>query len=177
MDEELGKIVKKLGLQKLWDKDFIKEDYGSSITAAFDGGKRVRPLFNWAYYLIPQGSIFPLHKLLSDESWQVCLGGPVDLHMVINGEIKTVRVGSNIFDEEKLLYIVPQNTWFAAEPAPQSKFSLITHCVSPGWAPEDDIAGFYDEMIKIAPKHPEFIKKYSWPKDRKIYTSHDDYKI
>lgn len=176
MDKEIKRIVEKLELQSLWDKDFIKEEYGSDLYMSFDEGKRIRPLFNWAYYLIPQGCIFPLHKLLSDESWQFCLGGPVDLHIIKNKKIETIRIGPDIFNEEKLFYIVPKNTWFAAETAPQSKFTLVTHCVSPGWAPEDDIAGFYEEMIKLAPEHFEFVKRYSWPKDRKIYTAHDTYK-
>ena len=81
MDAELKKIIDKLGLQKLWDEDFIKEDYCSDITVHLEENKP-RPLFNWAYYLIPQGCIFPLHKLLSDESGQYCLGGPVDLFMI-----------------------------------------------------------------------------------------------
>lgn len=176
MDKEITAIVKKLDLQKLWEKDFIKEDYCSKITVPSEHSAESRPLFNWAYYLIPQGCIFPLHKLLSDESWQYGLGGAVDLFLIKNGEIETVRIGPNIFENEQLFFIVEKNTWFAATPAPQSKFTLVTHCVSPGWVPQDDIAGYYDEMIQLAPKHPEFIKKFSWPNDRKAYVLHDSYK-
>ncbi len=171
---EMERIVQKLGLQPLWDHDYIKEDYCSDVTIPMRNG--IRPLFNWAYYLIPEGTIFPLHKLLSDESWQYCLGGPIDLFFIENGDIKTVRIGPNIFEEEQLFYVVKRNTWFAATPAQGSKYTLITHCVSPGWVPEDDIAGFYEEMIKLAPKHPDFVKKFSWPEKRKIYTAHDSYK-
>ncbi len=176
MDDEIEKIVQKLGLRKLWDTDFIKEEYCSDIIIQTEDEKRYRPLFNWAYYLIPQGGIFPLHKLLSDESWQFCLGGPVDLFLINNGKIETVRIGPNIFNDEKLFYIVKKHTWVAATPTSKSKFTLITHCVSPGWSPEDDIAGYYEDMIKLAPDYPDFIKKFSWPSTRKIYTLHDIYK-
>ena len=176
MQSEIDNIVKKLGLQKLWDKDFIKEDYCSDIVMQFDEGKRSRPLFNWAYYMILHGGIFPLHKLLSDESWQYCLGGAIDLFILKNGDIETVRVGPDIFNDEKLFYVVEKNTWFAAAPVPNCKYSLVTHCVSPGWSAADDIGGFHEDMIKLAPKHPDFIKKYSWPDSRKIYTEHDYYK-
>ena len=165
MDTEIKEIIKTLGLQKLWDDDFIKEGYSSDI---FIGeGKKRRPLFNWAYYMVLSGGIFPLHKLLSDESWQYCLGGAIDLFLIKNGEIETVRVGPNISKGEQLLYIVEKNTWFAAQPVTGAKFSLVTHCVAPGWDPEDDIAGFYEEMIQLAPKHNDFITKYSWPKKQK----------
>lgn len=172
---EIKKIVDKLGLQKLWDDDFIKEDYGSNITVQLEP-TRARPLFNWAYYLIPEGSIFPLHKLLSDESWQYCLGGPIDLYLIKNNKIEVVRVGPSIFDGEQLLHIVERETWFAASPAPGSGYTLITHCVSPGWVPEDDIPGYYDEMIKLAPEYSDFVKRYSWPKNRKAYVMHESYK-
>lgn len=175
MDQEIQKIIEKLGLQKLWDNDFIKEDYCSDIFIEIKADKP-RPLFNWAYYLIPNGCIFPLHKLLSDESWQYCLGGPIDLYLINKGNIEIVRIGPDIFKDEKLFYIVKKNTWFAATPAPHSKFTLITHCVSPGWVPEDDIPGYYNDMIKLAPAHPNFIKKYSWPDCRSAFTQHSDYK-
>lgn len=172
----MEKIVEKLGLQNLWGEDFIKEDYCSDVAIQVGDSKKSRPLFNWAYYLIPQGCIFPLHTLLSDESWQFCLGGPVDLFLINDGEVETVRVGPSILEDEKLFYIVKKNTWFAATPAPKSKFTLITHCVSPGWVPEDDLPGYYEEMIKLAPKHPDFVKKYCWPKNRTAYVMHDSYK-
>lgn len=174
--DQIQKIIQKLGLEKLWEEDFIKEDYCSDIEIILGNHGRPRPLFNWAYYLIPKGCIFPLHKLLSDESWQFCLGGPLDLYMIVDGRIETIRIGQDIFNDEKLLYIIKKDTWFAATPAPNTDFTLITHCVSPGWVPQDDIAGFYDEMIELAPDHPEFVKKFSWPQARKIYTMHDSYK-
>jgi uncharacterized protein len=174
MNYEIEKVVAKLGLKKLWDNDYVKEDYCSDVIIQINDKKRV--LFNWAYYLIPQGCIFPLHKLLSDESWHYCLGGPIDLFLLQKEVIHTIRVGPNIFKNEQLFYIVKKNTWFAAKPAPNVKFSLISHCVSPGWDPEDDIAGFYAKMIKMFPKHHKFIKKYCWPADRKVYTFHESYK-
>ena len=176
MDLEIHKIVEKLGLQKLWDEDFIKEDYCSDTIIQIEDSKQSRPLFNWAYYLITEGCIFPLHKLLSDESWQYCLGGSVDLFLIKNGNIEKVRIGPNIFEDEKLFYVVQKNTWFAATPAHGSKFTLITHCVSPGWVPEDDIAGYYEDMIKLASNRPDFIKKFSWPSNRKSYVMHECYK-
>jgi len=176
VDIEIKKIVDRLGLQKLWNEDFIKEDYCSDVIIQTREPKRSRPLFNWAYYLIPQGCIFPLHKLLSDESWQYCLGGPIDLFLMENGDIKKIRIGPDIFKAEELFFIVKKDTWFAATPAPHSKFTLITHCVSPGWVPEDDIPGYYEDMIKLAPSHSDFIEKYSWPKNRSAYVMHDSYK-
>lgn len=176
MDSEIEAVIKKLGLQKLWDQDFLKEGYCSKILIQPEHSPEKRPLFNWAYYLIPQGCVFPLHKLLSDESWQYCLGGPIDLFLIENEEIKKVRVGPDIFSDQQIFYIVEKNTWFAATPAPESKFTLVSHCVSPGWIPQDDIAGYYDEMIALAPKHVEFIKKFSWPKSKETRPSHEAYK-
>lgn len=171
----MQEVIDQLKLNTLWDDDYIKEDYNSNILIDLENPKRRRPLFNWCYYLIPKGSIFPLHKLLSDESWHYCLGGPVDLFLIKNGNIETVRIGPNIFNAEKLFFIVPNNTWFAATPALESDYTLVTHCVSPGWHPEDDIPGKYDEMIRILPDEPEFVKKYSWPQIREDYTNHKEY--
>lgn len=160
MDEEVKNIIEKIGLVELINGHYIKEDYCSESLLWKD-----LPLFNWAYYLIQEGQIFPLHKLLSEESWQICLGGPVDLFLLNEGEIETVRIGKDLFQDERLLYIVKKETWFAVKPAHGTKYSLITHCVSPGWTPERDIPGYYDEMIKLLPSNPEFVREYSWPEN------------
>lgn len=162
MDEDIKRIVEKLGMSPLLDSHYIKEVCSSEINFS------ERPLYNWAYYLIPEGTIFPLHKLLSDESWNFCLGGPLDLFILKEGGIETIRIGNNIFDNENLFYLVKSNTWFAAKCAPGTKFTLIMHCVSPGWVLSDDIPGYYEEMINLSPKNFEFIKEYSCPRGQYI---------
>lgn len=177
MNKSIDDIVKKLNLKPLWEKDYIKEDYCSSELINVDRNGKIeqRALFNWAYYLIPEGCIFPFHKLLSDESWQFCSGGPLDLYVIDNGNIKNIKLGPNLFEGELHFHVIQKQTWFAATPSPGSGYTLVTHCVSPGWHPNDDIAGYYDEMIKLAPHQANFIKKFSWPDERKTYQNHPDY--
>lgn len=150
-------------MKPLLQNHYIKEEYCSENNIRIEDDK-IRPLYNWAYYLIQGECIFPLHKLLSDESWNFCLGGAVDLFILEEGKIKTIRIGNNIFEGDKLFYLVKRNTWFAARCALGSKYTLVTHCVSPGWVSEDDIPGYFEDMIKLLPDNPEFIHKFSWPR-------------
>ena len=168
--EEIDYLVKKLKLKKLWSNDYLAEFYWSPYKTApphipekFETEHR---LSDWAYYLIPEGSLCPFHMLYSDESWQFCAGGPLEL-IIIDGKdkIKTVTIGDNFYEDQEFIYVVPGNTWFAARCKPGSKYTLITHNVCPGFQKRDEFEGYYEEMIKLIPSHPKLAQELSWPKD------------
>jgi len=82
----ISHLVKKLKMKPLFGKDFLAEFHCSDqmipkklIGKRFDGD---RPLFNWAYYLLPEGEVCPLHQLLADENIHYCLGGPLQLYFL-----------------------------------------------------------------------------------------------
>lgn len=167
--DEIDYLVKKLKLEKLWTADYLAQIYHSSINIPqkdlpkeFDGD---RLMLNWAYYLIPEDCICPMHLMYADESWQICAGGPLEL-WIIEGKntLKKVIIGSDFKQDQSFIHIVPNGKWFAATPCKGSKFTLITHCVSPAFADQDWIKGYYEEMIQLIPEFPDIAKKFSWPR-------------
>ena len=166
---EMDYIIRKLNLKSHWSKDFLVEFYRSEMILErevignnFDGD---RPIFNWAYYLLPEGVICPFHLHLADESWQICVGGPLELIMIHNnnGRLEKVCLGSDLRNGEQFIYIVPKDVWMAARTLPGAKYSLITHLVSPAFFPQDNTKGYYERLIKRFPQHEVLIQTFAWP--------------
>jgi uncharacterized protein len=168
---KINKLVEKLNLKPLWSKDYLVEFYRSEqmlpreiIGENFDGD---RPIFNWAYYLLPEDVICPFHLHLADESWQLCLGGPLELFIIYpqDGQLEKIVIGEDILGGQKLIYITPKNVWFAAKTARGAGYTLITHMVAPAFFPQDKIKGYYDDLVKKFPQHEKLIREFAWPQE------------
>jgi hypothetical protein len=166
-------LIKHLNLKPLWSQDYLIEFYRSEIILSkknledgFDGD---RPIFNWAYYLLPEGVICPFHLHLADESWQYCAGGPLELYILYpeNDQLKKILIGQDLSQNQSFIHIVPKNVWFAAKSLKGSEYTLITHLVSPAFFPQDKVKGYYDDLIKKYPLHEQLLKELSWPRDWK----------
>ena len=162
-------VIKKFNLKPLWSHDYLVEFYCSSeilpnniIGSKFDGD---RPLFNWAYYLLPEQAICPFHLHLADESWQYCLGGPLELFIIYpdNGKLERCIIGPEIFNNQNFIHITQRNVWFAAKTLKGAEYTLITHLVSPGFFPQDKIKGYYEDLVALFPQHQELIRELAWP--------------
>lgn len=165
---DINFLIKKLKLKGYWSKDFLHEFYTSEVSlpkeALSDEYNGNRKLFNWAYYLMPKGCICPFHKLYSEESWQFCVGGPMKLMIIEEkNKITEVIIGPDFRKKQNFIYIIPKNKWFAAFPLRGVEYTLITHCVSPGWVKQDDIPGYHEDIIKMIPNHKTLANKLSWP--------------
>ena len=165
---DMDYLIKKLNLKKLWSNDFLAQIYHSPLTVPkenlpsyFDGDRK---MYNWAYYLIPEGCICPFHLMYADESWQYCSGGPLEL-WIIEGENnpKKIIIGKDLKKDHSFFHLVQSNKWMAATPCNGSKYTLITHCVSPSFAEQDVIKGYEKDIIKLIPDYSDLVKKFSWP--------------
>lgn len=166
----IKELVKKFNLKPLWSEDYLIEFYRSEVSLPrkvigneFDGD---RPIFNWAYYLLPEGVICPFHLHLADESWQYCLGGPLDLFLIhSNGKLEKIRIGNDINKDQQFIHIVPRDVWMAAQTIPKAGYTLITHLVSPAFFPQDNTKGYYDILVEKFPQHESLIREFAWPKN------------
>jgi uncharacterized protein len=164
-------LIGKLDLKPLWSKDHLAEFYRSDLMLPrdiigknFDGD---RPVFNWAYYLLPEDVICPFHLHLADESWQLCVGGPLELFIIYpqDGRLEKVLIGDNILEGQKFIHITPKDVWFAARTLKGAGYTLITHLVAPAFFPQDKTKGYYDDLVKKFPQHEELIKEFAWPQE------------
>ncbi len=165
----INQLIDHFKLKPLWSQDYLIEFYSSKeilprtvIGHNFDGD---RPIFNWAYYLLPEDVICPFHLHLADESWQYCLGGPLELLLIHpeDGRLERILIGNDIINGEHFIHIVPKNVWFAARTTKGAEYTLITHLVSPAFFPQDKVKGYFDKLMRIFPQHEKLLKEFCWP--------------
>lgn len=97
------------------------------------------------YYLLEQGSFSAFHRIKSDEFWHYYAGDTLLIHVLHdNGKHECIELGAAIDKGETFQFVVPANTWFAAECSANSRFVLSGCTVAPGF----DFADF-----EIADKH------------------------
>jgi predicted cupin superfamily sugar epimerase len=112
------------------------------------------------YFLLEQGDFSAFHRLQSDECWHFYSGGTLHIHIIhLNGELQTVCLGSNSMKGEIFQFVVPQDCWFACEPAKDTAFSFVGCTVSPGFDFADFEIAKPNELIQLYPKHPSLIKR------------------
>ena len=86
------------------------------------------------YYLLEQGDHSAFHRIKSDECWHHYAGDTLLIHLLYNdGKYACIKLGSAINEGEVFQFVVPANTWFAAECAEKTSFVLTGCTVAPGF--------------------------------------------
>ena len=98
---------------------YYAETYRSSgvIPAAsllqFQGGRNFSTAI---YYLLEQGDFSAFHRIKSDECWHHYAGDTLLIHVLNNdATYSCIKLGQVIDEGEFFQFVVPANTWFAAE--------------------------------------------------------------
>jgi hypothetical protein len=76
-----------------------------------------------------------------------------------NGEYAQIKLGPAIDKQELLQFVVPADTWFAAECGEESSFGLAGCTVAPGFDFADFEIADKELLIKSFPLHHETISK------------------
>ena len=74
-----------------------------------------------------------------------------------------IFLGAEIDKEQLLHAVVPKDSWFGAEPAPESSYSLVGCSVAPGFDFEDFELAERGELLKKYPQHENLIKRLTQP--------------
>ena len=157
-------FIQHLYLQPHPEGGYFKETYRASETIAADAlPSRFSGARNFStaiYYLLQQGDFSAFHRIKSDECWHFYAGNTLLIHVIEkDGKYNCVRLGNNIAAGETFQFVVPAGAWFAAEPAPDSAFTLAGCTVAPGF----DFADFEMADRKvfsiIYPHHSDIINR------------------
>jgi hypothetical protein len=151
----VGHLIKLLHLQPHPEGGFYKETYRSSgvipaqcLSPEFSGERSYSTAI---YFLLQQGDFSAFHRIKSDECWHFYEGGTLLIHVIdFRGHYQCIRLGNKIHEGEVYQFVVPAGAWFASEPAPGSRFTLVGCTVAPGF----DFADF--EMAKATALAEEF---------------------
>lgn len=111
------------------------------------------------YFLLEQGNFSAFHKIKSDECWHFYAGQTLEVYVIHhNGQLETIRLGSDIANGETFQYVVPAGCWFASRPAIHAEFCFVGCTVAPGFDFADFELAHTSELASIYPAHAETIK-------------------
>ncbi|HEX5153095.1 MAG TPA: cupin domain-containing protein, partial [Parafilimonas sp.] len=86
------------------------------------------------YYLLEQGDFSAFHRIKSDECWHHYAGDTLLIHILNpDGSYGCIKLGSAPDKGEVFQFVVPANTWFAAECDAEASFVLTGCTVAPGF--------------------------------------------
>ncbi|NPD44332.1 MULTISPECIES: cupin domain-containing protein [unclassified Lentimicrobium] len=112
-------------------EEFIKAD---SLPERFTGDRNHSTAI---YYLLEEGDYSCFHRIKSDEIWHHYAGGVIHIYILEDHTIKLLKLGMDIEGGEQPVCVVPKNTWFAAEPSPETEYALAGCTVAPGFDFQD----------------------------------------
>jgi predicted cupin superfamily sugar epimerase len=155
--------IKHLDLQPHPEGGYYKEIYRSEgiIPAiALKNFPGERNCSTAIYYLLEQGDFSAFHKIKSDECWHYYAGDALLIHVLYNDKnYRCVQVGSAIDKDELLQFVVPANTWFAAECAVNSRFVVSGCTVAPGFDFADFEMADKKNLLPPFPDQKELIER------------------
>lgn len=155
-------IIDALGLKSHPEGGYYKETYRAADTLNNLNGE-ARNVSTVIYYLLEGNDCSKFHRIASDEIWFYHLGAALDIHCIVEGKLKTIRLGHQFQVGEVLQTVIPAYTWFAAEVVDKSQFSLLSCVVAPGFDFKDFELARRDELLKLFPHLSESIKAFTAP--------------
>ena len=117
------------------ERGYFVETYRAStaVTAATHDGPRAAATAIYFLIVADAPATF-LHRLLSDETFHLYEGGPLDLLLLApDGGAAVKRLGLNLAAGERPQLTVPAGTWFGTELASGASHCLVGCTVAPGF--------------------------------------------
>lgn len=159
-----AEIIQHLQLQPHPEGGFYKEVYRSAGTIdahclpqAFNGSRNYATSI---YYLLQRGDYSTFHRIKSDEIWHFYAGGNLLLHLIAaDGNYQCIMLGNNLSEGATFQFVMPAGAWFAAEPAPETEFTLAGCTVAPGFDFNDFELADGKLLAKDFPQYQDLIRR------------------
>lgn len=151
-------LITKYGMQPHPEGGFYVESFRSSTQVDTDKG--VRSASTAIYFLMCNGNISRLHRIVSDEVWHFYSGCSITVVELdeSTGDCKKTILGANVVEgsDEYVQYVVKGGTWFGSYPNitadSEHDYSLVGCTVSPGFDFADFEMGSNAILSKQFPK-------------------------
>ena len=155
--------IQHLNLKPHPEGGYYKETYRSKETISLDTLHRFSSDKSYStaiYYLLKQGDFSAFHKIKSDECWHYYAGDTLLIHVLYNDTNYTcIKLGAELDNDEVLQFVVPANTWFAAECAEKTLFVLTGCTVAPGFDFADFEMAQKLNLLNKFPLHQQIINR------------------
>lgn len=162
----LAQLIAALRLRPHPEGGYFRETYRAAGTIArtalprrYPGPRRYATAI---LYLLPAGQRSRWHRIASDELWHFHLGGPLliaDLSPA--GRARTVVLGPRIGRGQAIQHVIPAGHWFAAQPAPGTRYALVGCTVAPGFEFEDFEMADTAALRTRYPRHARLVDRFS----------------
>lgn len=164
MNKKAKAYIKKLQLKPHPEGGYYKELYRAGELILPDHlptrFKSSRTFSTSIYFLLEGKQISTFHRLKADELWHFYDGSTLIIYIIDeSGELRKLKLGSNVEDGEMFQVQIKNNNWFGAELLDKSSYALIGCTVSPGFEFEDFELGDKIELSKKYPEHKNIILK------------------
>ncbi|VVE87653.1 cupin domain-containing protein [Pandoraea bronchicola] len=158
-------LVTALALEPHPEGGHYRETYRASGTIAEEalpeGFSGPRNISTAILYLLEADDFSAFHRIRSDEIWHFHLGGTLWIHEIDPaGKLTTTWLGSDVAGGEHLQHVVRAGHWFAAQPAPSTRYSLVGCTVAPGFAFEDFELADPAALAAQWPAHRALIERF-----------------
>jgi predicted cupin superfamily sugar epimerase len=125
-------LIQQLELLPHPEGGHFRETYRASLTVQTPWGERSASTA--IHYLLQSDEWSCWHRIRSDEAWHHHGGGALLLYEIsAEGKAGLSRLGLDLAAGERPQHVVPAGSWFAAAPAPDSAWSLVSCTVAPGF--------------------------------------------
>ena len=144
---DLNSVIHALDLQPHPEGGFYKEVHRSKTIVKDAVHSKDKSAYTSIYYLLAGKDFSSWHRIKSDETWFFHLGCDVfiyffDEHLCL----QKITLG---MASKRLQATIPANTWFAARPAVDDSFCLVSCAVAPGFEFDEFEIAKRDQLLKL----------------------------
>lgn len=132
--KKLSEIIRSLRLERHPEGGYYRRTYQAEEIIQTEYG--IRHAMTSIYYCLPKGEYSAFHKIKSYEQWFYHLGATIEMIILKNGDIQSVKLGSPQFGAVPTIGI-PADTWFAARTLDDQEYALVSCIVCPGFDFDD----------------------------------------
>ena len=136
---------------------FYKETYRADTLILTEGFAGSRNVSTAIYFLLEGNDKSHFHKIKSDELWFYHDGASLEIFVLEETGLRTIRLGKNIAEGEVLQAVIPAHVWFASKVKDSAGFVLVSCTVAPGFSFEDFELATTSLLLKQFPNENEVI--------------------
>jgi len=141
-----------------WYQETYKSEHVLPVASLPGGVSGDRSLSTAIYFLLEAGNFSAFHRIQSDECWHFYAGDALEILVLDpSGELRLIRLGSDVQKGERFQYIVPAGYWFASRPAAGSRYCFVGCTVAPGFDFADFELASAAVLTAAFPQHSKLI--------------------
>lgn len=157
-------LIDKLNMMAHPEGGFYRRNWQSLLTADIkDNIGKVqfpnRVIGSSILYLLPETMVCKWHRVKCDEMWHHYRGTSLKMYMLTQKGLETIILGSNISSGETPQFLIPRNTWFAAELIEPKDYALCGCTLWPAFSYTDFELAETESLTDDYPAYKELIER------------------